>query len=766
MRMVRRVVLAAAALAALLGLAGWVWLRATVPGMTGRDGLAGLDAPVRVTFDSLGIPAVTASSQTDLLQALGYLHARDRFFQMDLLRRAAEGRLAELVGARAVPLDQEAREWEMGRIARRAWAATPAADRQLIEAYARGVNAWLSTHPASLEHRLLRLPAERWSGADSYAILLLEAKQLHNQGDERIRAAALSRFGPGADTLLAPPYPDSAATVLDWPAGSVPPSAGGPARGAAEAGYWANAEPARGSNSWVVSGRRTASGRPILANDPHLPLTAPSIWYLAVLHAPGVDAEGATIPGVPGIVIGRNRAIAWGMTASYVDDVDEVPERFSPDTSRVRRKAGWEPVAVVAETIAVKGERARIYRRRRTSNGPVIRWTGDSEVRGIARRWTGQDAIAAGFIAVLGLMRARDWGSFRAAVGELAAPSLGMTYADTAGHIGYQLTGEVPVRADAGGGAAAPGWLTEGAWRGTVPFDSIPSALDPAPFIVTSNDRIVGRSYPYFLSSAWASPYRAERITELLAADSPATVRSLAGIQMDVQSRFAASARGVAARAAQALGQAAVASGLEQWDGGMRTGDSTPTLFWAWYRGVERHMAQVPGAAPATWAARHAWILSGVMRRAGGPPVPLDSLSEAAMREVLADPSSRLPWGRAHQLIQRHPLGGIPVLGRLLRLNLGPVPAEGGDYTVNLCTSGGERIPYQCTEGPSLRFIADMASDTGYFVLPAGQSGNPMSRHYRDLYPLWRDGRLVPLALDARPDSSRSALLLEPLGRH
>jgi penicillin amidase len=511
MRLLRRMVTGLLVIVALAALATLLWLRSTVPANHGKVLVAALQDSSAVVFDSLGIPTITTASEADLYASLGYLHARDRFFQMDLMRRAAEGRLAELFGTRAIEADRQARNWELEGLARRASETTPPDLQRWLDAYTSGVNAWLDNGGSSLEHRLLRLPAERWRNEDTYAILLLEAKQLHNLGDEGIRANAVRSYGPGADSLMAPPWPVGAPTVLQTRDERRATSVAGraadpPSRRVRSSSLVPRPASARGSNSWVVAGSRTASGFPLLANDPHLPLGVPSIWYLAVLHAPGIDAEGATIPGVPGIVIGRNHDIAWGMTASYVDDADDVLEEFSTDTAQVRRPGGWTPVATVSETLRVKNDSALIYRRRRTSNGPIVHWIAGSPLTGIALRWSGQDASPAGLLASLALMKAHNWTSFRAALADVKAPTLGMTYADRAGHIGYTVAGGVPVREKSGSGASGPGWAVDSAWRGYLSPEEVPSALDGAPFFVTSNNRIIGDEYPYFLSTAWHRP--------------------------------------------------------------------------------------------------------------------------------------------------------------------------------------------------------------------------------------------------------------------
>jgi penicillin amidase len=733
MRLIRRLLAVLLLLVLLAILGAWVWLRSTLP-PTSLDARAlGEGDSVSVAFDSLGIPTIAAPSEADLFRTLGYIHARDRYWQMDLLRRAAEGRLAKLFGARAVDADRDARQWELGAIARRAWAGTADADRALFQAYADGVNHWLAQGESSLEHRLLRLPATPWRGEDSYAILLLEARELHNRGTESGRPVVA--------------WPDSTVTVLPAPAMPVTPQQAVRARGVAAAPTASGWQPERaiGSNSWVVSGSRTRSGRPILANDPHLPLNVPSIWYLAVLHAPGLDAEGVTIPGVPGIVIGRNRRIAWGMTASYVDDVDEVVERVSPDTSRVLLRDGWAPLEAVAETIQVRNAAPVIYRRYRTSNGPLVRWIAGDTLRAVARRWTGQDATGRSLAAASSLMRARDWTTFRAVLAQLQAPTLGMTYADVDGHIGYQLAGAVPLRDSAGQHSEAQG---AGGWGHYLPFDEVPSSLDAAPFYVTSNNRIVGDWYPHFLSNAWASPYRAARITQLLDSARSIDVATTQAMEMDVVSLLARAALPLAIGSARAAGDSGAAHLLADWDGAMRADATAPTLFWRWFSELRLQLRAMPGSQGLSAEGIHRAIRTDSLSLGDGHVLALDSLSRVAMDAALRDPATPRSWGAAHQVLQRHPLGDIPFLGKLLRLNIGPAPAAGGDYTVNLCMSQGLTIPYTCTEGPSMRFVADLASSAdAWFILPAGQSGHPLSPHYRDQFPLWRAGRLVRLSL-------------------
>ncbi|HXV90501.1 MAG TPA: penicillin acylase family protein, partial [Gemmatimonadales bacterium] len=337
---------------------GRFWLLSSLPPPGGREPVAGLGDSVTVLLDSLAVPHVLAASDVDVYAALGYVHARDRLFQMELLRHAALGRLSELFGARTLETDRDLRALEMGAIARARAAGMSAESRAAAEVYARGVNAWIARDSRPLELRILGHAPEPWEPEHSLAIGVLQAWDLHFGGDELDLAEVAARLGPERARELIPSFPDSLPIIVTagW-RGRVPrPASPVPA----------------GSNSWVIAGSRTASGKPILANDPHLVLRAPSLWYLAGLHAPGLDVVGVSIPGVPAIVLGHTARVAWGFTNAMVDDADYVLEELSPDSSRYRTTDGWAPVEVVAETIRVRGAEPVVYTRRRTIHGPIV----------------------------------------------------------------------------------------------------------------------------------------------------------------------------------------------------------------------------------------------------------------------------------------------------------------------------------------------------------------------------------------------------------
>ena len=453
--------------------AAWVWLGSTLAPLGGRETVPALGDSVVVLWDSLAVPHLLASSAEDLFAALGYVHARDRMWQMDLVRHAAEGRLSELFGARTVATDRVLREREIARIAR---ARLPRLDpevRRAGEAYARGVNAWLARgRYRALEFRLLKHHPEPWEPVHSLEIGVLQAWDLRSDGDELALASAVARLGQGKARELLPDYPDTAPVIVrgagprrvsrSRPVAAAPIVGGGGGEGGA-AGY---EQSSAASNSWVIGPEHTASGKPILANDPHLTLRAPSIWYLVGAHAPTYEVVGATFPGVPVVVVGHTTRVAWGFTNGSVDDMDFVVEQLDADSMRYRTLRGWAAVDVVAETIIVKCAEPVVYRRRRTAHGPLVatQWQPDSG-RALAMRWVAQDAGSDELAALLGLARATDWWSFTAALERFGSPEQNVVYADAAGNIGYRLAGHVPVRRRGEGWLPTRGWTEEGTWE-------------------------------------------------------------------------------------------------------------------------------------------------------------------------------------------------------------------------------------------------------------------------------------------------------------
>ncbi|HKP76953.1 MAG TPA: penicillin acylase family protein, partial [Longimicrobiaceae bacterium] len=533
---------------------------------------------------------------------------------------------------------------------------------------------------------------------------------------------------------------------------------------------------ARASNAWVIGGGRTQSGRPILANDTHLALRAPSLWYLAAIHGGGIEAAGMMIPGVPIIVIGHSQRVAWGYTNAMVDDVDFFVEEVDPrDPTRYRTPDGWTAFEVRPETIRVKGAAPVIQRVRGTRHGPVLTDV-DNRVAGkvLAMRWTAQDPSTE-MVAMMGMNRARNAQDFMLALRDFNNPHQNVVFADADGNIGYWMGGRVPIRRGGDGILPVPGWTGQGDWTGWVPFDQHPHVLNPADgFVVTANNRQVAANsgYPHLISSNWIEPYRAMRIREMVQAGRGLTAADVAREQMDVRDLQALRYKGFAVRAAELAGDSAAARALRGWNGDAAAASHPAALFYVWFQNLRHRIGDdeyrgKPVYFPTT-------ALERVLDRNGGawvddvstPKVEtLDEQLAAAMRDAIATVGAKT-WGELHVTEIDHPLGVVAALDRALHLNIGPFPNGGAGNTVNVAGYGGRTPPFVNSYGPSQRHVVDLADVDGQggFVIPTGQSGVPTSRHYRDQTPMWRTGRLWLIPLDRQKAEQRivSRMVLTP----
>jgi len=758
------------------------WLHRSIPPLRGQESVPGLGASVEVLWDSLGVPHIAAASDSDALEALGYLHARDRLWEMETMRRAAEGRLAEILGPAALEADRYLRALDIPYAARRCERAMAARSRSLALAYLRGVNRWIAAHPRPLgpEFQLLRFTPEPWTASQLFEIERLMAWDLVNAGGELELARAAAQVGPGRVKELFPSYPDSGAVILPRGSGhwearrteagrtdaradgkaklpsallaardipSIPPLA---------AELLDAASISRASNSWVIGPARSRSGKPILANDPHLALRAPALWYLAVIESPGLHVAGSTIPGLPAVILGHNSRIAWGLTNVGVDDVDYVIERLSDDTTKVEMPAGWVDLTVVRDSIRVRGRGAVPFVLRRGPHGPLVgRAPGGDPHTGLAMRWNAHDPSDE-LTALLGVNRAGNWTEFRAALAGVRAPEQNWIYADVDGNIGHQMTGAVPVRRSGNGLLPTPGWTDEGRWERYLDFEELPWTLNPPEgFIVTANNRVIGPEYPNLITANWEFPYRAERIRELILSGGPFTVDDVRRMQMDTLDRFARWAKEIAARAAEDILRPNVAKALRAWNGTMGSDRTEPSIFWAWYRALQRltYEDELPGGY-APDSPLHRGLKTGASPWFDDVRTPqkedLAALAARAMREALPIAEGKR-WGTLHQTVSAHMLGGQRILDRVLGLNIGPTARAGSLYTVDVADFSGRRPPYLNMHAASFRQVVDLADlEHGGMLITTGESGNPLSRRYRDQVERWWRGELwtVPLGRD------------------
>ena len=753
------------------GIGGFVWLRTSLPAIDGEIAVPGLGATVTVTRDRHGIPRIQADSLRDGWYGLGFVHAQDRLWQMEAMRRLGSGRLAEVVGPKALASDRFFRLLSLGRLAEAQVARLKPETREALDAYAAGVNGWLATRGGALPPTflVLRFAPEAWRPADSLIWAKLMAMRLSgNWRDELLRARLSARLSEAQLSTLWPSYPDDGPITV---ARADEPGTDALLERLAAALPDVVKAPGGMSNAWAVTGARTPSGRPLLANDPHLGLDTPILWYLARIHTPQWQGAGATVPGVPLVVLGHNGRIAWGITSTHSDQQDLFIERLDPaDPNRYLTPEGSRLFSVRKETIRVRGEDDQILTVRESRHGPVL-----SDLVPVEKTVGGPGtvvALAAAYLdpedrtpdATMGLNHARDWTSALAALESFHAPQQNITYADVDGNIGFVAPGRVPVRRSGRGWMPAPGWTGEADWIGHIPFDQLPRVLNPpSGVLVNANNRITPKDYPHFITDDWARPYRAQRIRDVIGAEAPHGPDDAQRLQMDAVSLMARDLMALLgeARPASAGGKRALQM-LREWDGAMARDRPEPLLFTAWLRELNRRVYADelgslmddywrlrPHVIKRIWDRDRAWCDDPRTLRAEG----CEGLAAAALDRVVAEGSgthgpdlASWRWGQVHRFRLSHRiLGQIPVIGGLLDSF---VETDGGQFTVN---RGGMRVgrdkdPYAHVHGSGLRAVYDLADlSKSRFIIATGQSGNPLSAHFDDLAKKWSDGGMVTL---------------------
>src|SRR5487761_460472 len=751
---------------------GWLYLRSSLPQTDGTIVVNGLSAPVTVTRDAHGIPTIVAKTDTDAAFALGYVHAQDRLFQMDLMRRYGAGRLAEWFGAVALPADRFTRTLGLYRAAEAQYAHLSPTVRGILDAYAAGVNAWIATRPGALppEYAVLRVGIEPWKPADTLVWgKIMDLDLTANFRGELLRARLLQHLTPAELAVLYPPYPADAPvtgkqtaldhTPLDRLAAALPPGSAGPTRA---------------SNHWVVAGAYTVSGKPLLANDTHLGLNSPGVWYLARIDVGGRVLAGVTAPGTPFVVVGHNTRIAWGFTTTASDVEDLFVEQADPhDPTRYLAPGGSLPFIPRQETIRVRDGAPVTLTVRATRHGPVISdlasWNaGDGKVLALETTWLTDDDRTPD--ALWKLSHAGSWTEFRAALRDFVAPQQNIVYADVGGHIGFIAPGQVPIRAKGDGWLPAPGATGAYDWTGFVPFDDLPQEYDPpSGHLASANNRIVAKG-DFYLGSDWDLPYRIERIRALLDATPKQSSATAAAMQADVLSPMARDLLPLMLRGLPRLtDDTAALAKLAAWDDRMDRGRSEPLIFAAWLREFTRALFEpkLGKIFPDYWSV-HPDVVRTILldhpdwcdaKGCATLLVPALDRALADLRQRYGDNMDAWRWGEAHPARLRHPLWSrLLLLGRVLTPT---IAAPGASDTLDagaFAISDGAN-PFGDRLGPVMRMIVNMAHpEAAQFMIVPGQSGNPLSPHWADLLKPWRDVRYVTFDDDA----SGGRLVLTP----
>ncbi|NJC69651.1 penicillin acylase family protein [Planosporangium thailandense] len=825
---------------AVVGAGVGVWtVRRSFAQYDGVARLGGLSAPVTVYRDDHGVPQIYAHTAEDLYRAQGYVHAQERFWEMDFHRHVTAGRLSELFGSDQVATDTYLRTMGWRRVARQEWDLLSPDSRTYLTAYADGVNAWLRDHNgsrASLEYAVLGLrnseyPIEPWTPVDSLAWLKAMAWDLRgNMSDEIDRAALLGAGLTRAQVeQLYPAYPfDRNTTIVAGgtvAAGTFTASGASAAATGAGGGVGVPVAPADyhaapldavsrdlariptllgtngtgiGSNSWVIAGSRTATGKPILANDPHLGPSAPSVWFQIGLHCDcGLQVEGFSFSGLPGVVIGHNDRIAWGFTNLGPDVTDLYLEKVDGDRYLVDGQ--WRDLSTRKETIKVAGGKPVTITVRTGKDGPLLS-DASAELRGIgaaapvdahgeptgtatkqtpayavALRWTALDPGRTAD-ALFALDAAHNWSEFRKAASQFDVPAQNLIYADVDGNIGYQSPGRIPVRGKGDGRWPAAGWDSSYEWKSFIPFDALPSVYNPAAgYIVTANQAVIGPSYPYLLTDDWAYGYRAGRIKEMIdGAGKKVSVADVTRMQLDARNGMAptlvpllleARVTGAAAKA-QAL--------LRGWDfqqpadGAPGSAQGRSSAAAAYYNAVWRHLLsrlfdELPADQRPDGNDRWFEVVRGLIDdpssawwASNGKPTTREEVVAAAMRDAADELSSRLGadpagwrWGALHRLTVRNQTFGTSGIAPVEWLfNVGPVRTSGGSSLVD-ATGWNAPDGYDVIWVPSMRMAVDLSDlNSSRWVQLLGQSGHAFSPHYSDQLELWRTGKTLPMRWD------------------
>jgi penicillin G amidase len=739
---------------------GYAALRTSLPETSGRITVAGLHGEVTIARDANGVPTITAKDDDDLSFGLGFAHAQDRLFQMELQRRYGAGRLAEIFGDAAVPLDTQMRVLGLYRAAEAAFPNLSPEVRSGIEAYSAGINSYLATRGLALppEFLLLRFKPEPWTPADTLVWGKLMDFQLGgNYRGELLRAQLARTVSQGDMEFLYPGYPKDAPTTL----AALMPLYRHLPLAQLYATLPATLGPHYASNNWVVDGAHSESGKPLLANDPHLGFSTPGFWYLARLKTPAHDIEGATVAGTPLVIIGHNEKIAWGFTTTTADIEDLFIEKLDPkDPSRYMVADGSLPFRTRQETINVRDGQPISLTVRATRHGPVVT---DMLPPGtidqgyvLALQTTFLDDDDRSAEALWEIDRATDWTSFRDGLKNLASPPQNIVYADTGGAIGFIAAGRIPIRKNGQGWLPMPGWSGEYDWQGYIPFDELPQATNPASgHFVSANNKIVPDSYPYFISSDWDLPDRVERIEQLLEATPRQSPNASAVIQADTLSLEAKRLVPLMTKIVPSGDMAREAvERLQNWDFHMDADKVEPLLFTAWLRAFARSVffARLGAAAGDYWDLKPNVIYAVLTQQRDwcadqkNPSETCETrLSESLdtaldeLRHNYGDEMARWQWGRAHiAYFPNAVFERVPLLRDWLRVT---VPTPGGYDTVNRGPSviRDNKNPYEQRFGAGLRIITDMAApaDSRMMIAP-GQSGNPLSSHYADLLTRWR----------------------------
>ncbi len=697
--------------------------------------VAPVSATARVIHDERGVPHIEAATWQDAIFLQGYVTAQDRLWQMDALRRLAAGELSEIIGPATLQLDRQSRSLRLRRLAAEHYKNLPPADKQALDIYARGVNFYIQRRRdrLPLEFHLLGYQPRPWAPADSVLCSLQMFVTLTTTWRDELQKQSMMAAG------------DPAKVNQLFPVRT-------------------GREYQPGSNAWVVSGAHSVTGKPILANDPHLDYSIPATWYQVHLKAAGLDVIGVSLPGIPAVIIGHNRHIAWGVTNLGYDVQDLYAEKIDPKTGRYEFEGRQEQAILERELIPVRGAKPVIFQQWITRHGPLFLHDGK---RYVSLRWTAAESNLFQF-PFLDIDRASNWTEFTAALERFPGPAQNFVYADTDGNIGYHATGKLPVRPNFDGDLILDGSSGKFEWQGYIPFSQLPSFYNPSGgIIVTANQNPFPATYPFRVGGEFSPPYRSNQIRDLLTSIPRWKPEHMLTVQKDVYSPFCAFiahqlVAAYDARHPSAAGLAEAIDVLRHWNGQMEIGMAAPIITTLVFQRLRYMLAEIASPrsgrfydyemAPA--------VVENILASGARGWFPdknkalLDALSAALAdgRNLQGADPSRWDYGQFHRLVITQPVAGqIPLLGRYF--NIGPVPMSGSSTTVKQVSG---------KLGPSMRFVADLSDwDHSLNNLTVGESGHVLSPHYKDQWNSYYLGTSYPMEYDRI--TNEKVLEIQPL---
>ncbi|KAF0151522.1 MAG: peptidase S45 penicillin amidase [Ignavibacteria bacterium] len=773
-------------------------LKNTLPKYDDEKNLSGISAEVKIFRDKWGIPMIKAENDEDAAFALGFVHAQDRLFQMDVARRAGEGRLSEIFGTQTIDVDIMFRTVGIYKAAKESFPKLNPLSQKILVAYSNGVNEYLKAAKGNYtpEIDVLGYDPYTWEPEHSLVIAKLMGWELNiSWWTDLMFSHLIQKFGETKARELIPDFPQNAPTIIPFGLQSLSSIT----RGLIDVDksyreFTGFRGTHIGSNNWVVNGNKAVSGKSMIANDPHLAFTAPGRWYFAMIRSKEWNVEGFTLAGLPAVVIGKNQNISWAMTNVMADDADFYAEKIDSSGTKYFVDGKWRELAITKDTIHVKDSLNVVYEIKKTHRGAIVsdihqlrKYYPNIEVETatLSMRWTGQD-FSDEMFAALSLNKAKNWEDFKEALSYFTLPGQNFVYADAFGNIGYVCAAKLPIRANNSPTLVFDGTSSASDWKGFVPYDEMPKLFNPPQnYIASANNKIVN-GFPYHISNIWEPSSRIERIAELLTSKEKHSVSDFKKYQNDFVSPFA---KKITKHLISAFKDVKLHDKnlktaldlLENWDGEMSIRSQAPTIYAFFLKNLIKN---VIGDEMSNDLLKEYVFAANILYRKIEELMQSDSslfddvktqaieTKDDMLRKSLADALSELErdygtevynwqWGEIHKVTFKHIFGGkFSLLDKLI--NIGPFEIGGDGTTVFNTeysfselyeTEHNSNLPHRTKKfenklGPTMRYIYDYSQpDYFYFILPAGQSGHFMSDHYKDMTKMWLKGNYLRLPL-------------------